>query len=397
MIPFFTYRPELLSAFVGQDEAIESITSFFDNFKPGKGLFLYGPPGCGKTSSIHAFAKQNDYEVLELNASDARNKSLLQDFLSKATGQMSLFGNKKLILLDEVDGLSGMKDRGAASAIVDYIKKSHFPIVATGVNVFDKKFSTLKKSCSLVEFDALKPSDILIVLEQTCERCQVDCDEAVLKAIARNAAGDARAALNDLFCFVVVKDTDDVTLDVRRKTEVISDVLIKVFKSTDPSVVFGAYDLVDDDLDKIFLWVDENVPKEYKKPQDLEMVYDVLSKADIFFGRIRRWQYYRFYVYCYLLLSVGVALSKKEKYKSLPSYKQPTRLLKYWQANMTYAKRKSIVEKIASVQNISKKTALQDSFPLLLPALANDKNVQEAFELTADEVAWARKTFAVVE
>ncbi|MEA3399487.1 MAG: AAA family ATPase, partial [Patescibacteria group bacterium] len=286
MIPFFTYKPSSISEFIGQDLAIEKINSFFSNFKKGKALFLYGPPGVGKTNLIHTYAKENNYELLELNASDARNKKELESFLSKATGQMSLFGTKKIILLDEIDGLSGRKDRGASSAIATYINKSSFPIAITGSNVFDKKFSPIKKSSSIVECKLLSSADIFTILKNTCERTKTSCEDSTLKLIARQSSGDARAALNDLFSFIVVSNSKIEDIGIRNKTELLASALIKVFKSTDPKVVFGSFDEVDEDLDKIFLWVDYNLPKEYTKANDLAKAYDILSLADRFFGRI---------------------------------------------------------------------------------------------------------------
>ncbi len=391
MEPFFLYRPDKLAGIIGQDEATTQIEEFFDDFKKGTGLFLFGPPGVGKTSSVYAFAKENNYEVLELNASDGRNQSTLKEFLSNATGQASLFGNKKIVLLDEVDGLSGTKDRGAASVIVDFIKKSTFPIVMTGVNVFDKKFSGIKKTSMLVEFNSLATPDIVTILQGACSRAKVDCDDKILKTLARQTAGDARGALNDLFSYLIVKDSSATDMDVRRQTQEIGDVLVRVFKSTDPNVVFGSFDSVNEDLDKIFLWVDENIPREYKKAKDIATAYDTLALADKFFGRIRRWQYYRYYVYCYLLLSVGIALSKDEKSTAEPNYRQPTRLLRYWQANMTYAKRKVIVEKLAEKMHISKKRALHDVYPFLLNALAHNNNLQKELDLDKEEVSWLQK------
>lgn len=390
MDPFFIYKPKSLSEITGQDKTVLVIESFFSSFKKGTGLFLYGPPGTGKTSSVYAFAREHNFEVLELNASDTRSAAGLKDFLSKATGQMSLFSTKKLILLDEVDGLSGMKDRGAASVIADYMKKSIFPIVVTGLDVFDKKFSPIKKVSKPVSFSSLKSSDVFSILKSACSRSSVSVSDTDLKSIARNANGDARAALNDLFSFVIIAGSSVSDAGIRRQTEDISDVLVKVFKSTDPSVVFGTFDNVNEDLDKIFLWLDQNIPHEYIKSKDLSNAYDVLALADRFFGRIRRWQYYRFYAYCYLLLSVGVALSKDSKSSVVPKYSQSTRLLKYWQANMTYSKRKSIIEKIATATRLSKKQALS-SFHLLLPALVSDVNLQSSLDLDADEIAWIKK------
>ncbi|MCF7799137.1 replication factor C large subunit [Candidatus Woesearchaeota archaeon] len=394
MEPFFLHRPDNLSGIIGQDEAIKQMKEFFKYFQKGKGLFLFGPPGVGKTASVYAYATQHNYEILELNASDARNQATLKEFLSNATGQASLFGNKKIILLDEVDGLSGTKDRGAPSVIADFIKRSTFPMVMTGVNVFDKKFSSLKKTSMTIQFNSLATNDVVTVLQGACMRAKINCDEKILKTLARQTAGDARGALNDLFAYLIIKDASTTDMDVRRKTQELGDVLVRVFKSTDPDVVFGSYDYVNEDLDKIFLWVDENLPKEYTKPIDVAKAYETLSLADIFFGRIRRWQYYRYYAYCYLLLSVGIALSKDEKSVTEPNYHQPTRLLRYWQANMMYAKRKVIIEKIADKMRISKRRALQDVYPFLLNALAHNAPLQDELELDKEEVAWLKKQVA---
>ena len=389
----FNHQPQRLEEIKGQDGAMIKLQAFFKTFKKGKGLFLYGPSGTGKTSSVYAYAKEHGYEVLELNASDARKQSVLKEFLSKATGQASLFADKKIILLDEIDGLSGIQDRGAASVIADYIKKSSFPIVATGVDPLDKKVKPIKKVSELIEFKPLTPSAITTVLEYVAKTHKAPYDEQVAKQVARNAAGDVRAALTDFF-IATIDATSELALAARKQTPTLSQALVRVFKSTQPDVVFGAYDDVQEDLDKIFLWVDQNVSKEYTKPKDLDRAFDMIAIADRFFGRIRRWQYYRFYVYCYLLLSVGVALSKDEKYDSPPRYSQPSRLLKYWQANMTYAKRKNIIEKLANATSTSQKTALQDTYPLLLSVLVRDAAVQEELELEAEEIEWLQKQVA---
>ncbi|MCA9478275.1 MAG: AAA family ATPase [Nanoarchaeota archaeon] len=383
MDPFFVHKPKSLSEIKGQPTS--KVADFFTHFRKGEALFIYGPHGTGKTSSVYAFAAENNYEVMELNAGDTRNQKNLTEWLSQVTGQASLFGNKKIILLDEVDGLSGVKDRGATGVIAKFISTSLFPIVITGVDVFDKKFSALKKSCDLIEYKPVGIDDMVEVLKSFSH-----IDTAQLRSIARNARGDVRAALNDLFTQIVLQSESE--FETRKQTEKLSDALIRVFKSTDPAVVLGSYDDVSEDLDKIFLWVDQNIPKEYTKIEDIEEAYGVVAQADRMFGRIRRWQYYRFYVYCYLLLSVGVALSKEKKYPTIPRYSQPSRLLKYWQANMTYAKRKSIVEKIALSQRISTKNALIQ-FHLLIPSIIGNKGLRDELEITSDELAWVQKKY----
>lgn len=379
-----------MNEIVGQEKSVKQVKDFFAKFKKGRGLFLYGPPGVGKTTSVYAYAKENNYEVLELNASDGRNQKILKEFLSNSTLQASLFGRKKIILLDEVDGLSGMKDRGAPTVISAFIKSSTFPIVLTGNNVFDKKFSKLKKETKVVEFEKVLPSDIRTIIENACTRAGITCDEKLVKKISRSCSGDARGALNDIFASSIIDGCNDDDIAARKQTDTMENALIRVLKSTNPDIALGAYDDVNEDLDKIFLWVDENVPREYKKIDDLERAYNEIAEADKFFGRIRKWQYYRFYVYCYQLLSAGIALAKDEKYTVPPNYRQSMRPLTYWKANMTYGKRNSIAEKIAAKTNSSVRRAKQDTMPLLMQAIVKDTSLQKEFEITKDELMWLR-------
>lgn len=393
--PFFNYKPSKIKDIIGQNKAINDIEVFLETFKKGKGLFLYGPTGTGKTSAVYAFAKEKNYEVLELNASDGRNQKALEDFLSKATGQFSLFNPKKLILIDEVDGLSGMNDRGATTVIANYIKKSTFPIIITGENPYDKKFSAIQKICKLIQFDKVDSKDIFEILKKICAEEKINVDEKILKQISRECAGDVRAGLIDLFSYAIGKEHfgKDVEFGERKRTDTMTDALIRVLKSTEPEMFLGAYDNVNEDLDKIFLWLDENIGKEYSDIEDLSKAYDNLAMADVYFGRIRRWQYYRFYVYCYQILSAGIALAKKSKYPIPPKYSQPMRLLKYWRANMNFAKRKTIIEKIAEKTNTSKKRAMQDIYPYIITALINDKKLSEEFELSSEEISWLKQNY----
>lgn len=43
-----------------------------------RAVLISGPPGIGKTTSAHLVAKLNGYTAIEVNASDARNKKLVE-------------------------------------------------------------------------------------------------------------------------------------------------------------------------------------------------------------------------------------------------------------------------------------------------------------------------------
>ncbi len=389
------YLPKGLKDVEGHGKVLEELRKFVTCFKKGKALLLYGDAGGGKTSSVYALAHDLNLELIEINASDTRNADGIDSLAGNASRQMSLFYKSKIILIDELDGISGRDDRGGVPAIIKLIESSSFPIILIASDPYTEKLSSLRKKSVLLEFQARPHIEILSLLKKICEKECVKYDEEALSMIARRAGGDMRAAINDLQSLasdnkVSRKEVEE--LGDREHTENIIPALMKVFKTTDPSVALGAYDNINEDLDKIFLWVDENLPKEYKRPEDLARGFEALSNADVFRGRILRWQHYRFYVYCYNLLSAGIALAKDEKYKSLIDYKQSGRILKIWIAKQKNLKKKAIAEKIAEKTHTSRKRALQDVLPYLRATAALNRKeaerIADYFELDPEQKEW---------
>ncbi len=387
----------------GQDRAVLKLKEFVIGFKKKKkkGVLLHGPTGCGKTCSAYAIAKEMGYEIVEVNASDTRNADQISSIIGEASKQMSLFCPKgKIILVDEIDGVSGMKDRGGIPTLVKIIEESAFPIIMTANDPFDKKFSSLRKKAEMIEFDILSYTDVFKILKHVCEVEEIDYDETALKMLARRAGGDARASVNDLQMLTgggrgLKKEHLEMLSDRERKEE-ITMALTKVFKTTDPMIAKQSFQVVEEDLKECMLWVDENLPKEYEKPADLARAYDFLSKADIMQRRIMRWQHWRFMAYVNDYLSAGVAVSKDEKYRKVVEYKRTQRLLKIWMANRKYQKRLAISEKIADKTHSSKKEVVKNTYPYIKEIFKNGNHdmVQaliEEFELDDGEVEYLRK------
>ena len=171
--------------------------------------------------------------------------------------------------------------------------------------------------------------------------------------------------------------------------------LFKVFKTTDPKVAIAAFDNVNEDLDEQLLWLDENLPREYTKAEDLAKAYDKLSKADVFNRRIRRWQHYRFLIYINALITAGIAVSKKERYRHHVEYKPTGKLLKLWWAKQKSMKKKAIAEKIAERIHTSKKEALKNTLPYIQVAFKKNKEFREKLtdelDLSEEEIEWLKK------
>uniref|UniRef100_K3WVL0 Replication factor C subunit 1 n=1 Tax=Globisporangium ultimum (strain ATCC 200006 / CBS 805.95 / DAOM BR144) TaxID=431595 RepID=K3WVL0_GLOUD len=115
-------------------------TKLADN-RGAKTILLSGPPGIGKTTIANLIARECGFECTELNASDTRSKKMLQTGLKDVLGSRALqFGPasgsskdkmhlaKRVIVMDEVDGMSG-GDRGGTAELILLIKKSKTPII----------------------------------------------------------------------------------------------------------------------------------------------------------------------------------------------------------------------------------------------------------------------------
>jgi len=397
-----TYLPKNTKEVLGQNKAIEQLTEYVKNYKTGKNkcCILYGGIGCGKTSSVIALANEVELELVEMNSSDFRNKDKIESFIGTAIRQRSLFFKGKMILVDELDALSGTKDRGAVQSIVKLVDDSVFPIICTVNDPYEKKISSLRKKSLLIEFHTLDYRTIANNLIRIMKDVGCDYDEDMIKALARRSGGDMRAAINDLQTTTnsgkkkldkeSLKEMEDYE---RNRTESITNAMLKVMKTTDAEVARVAFDNIDEDLDTVGLWLEENIPKEYEG-KDIAEAMDKLSKADVYKGRIRRWQHWRFLVYINALYSAGVALSKNEKYKKFVKYSPPSKILKLWQAKMKYMKRNAIAEKIGVHTHTSSKRIIQDVMPYL-KVMCKDKGfcdrLQEEFELEKEEIEWLKK------
>lgn len=397
MVPWTKkYSPKSSKDVSGQQEGLQQIRDFIVNFKKQKkkAMLIYGPSGTGKTTAVHAIAKENNLEIVEVNASDTRNSEQILAVLGNAAKQQSLFSKGKVILVDEVDGIAGQQDRGGVQALAKLIEKPAFPIILAANNPWDSKFSSLRSKTTMVQFMALDYLTIYRELKRICTSEKIKAEDDVLKNIARRSGGDMRSAINDLQIMGEISSDSLQELSDRDRTESVMQALMKVFKTTQPDIALPAFDNVQEDTDQVFLWIDENLPKEYTKPKDLARAYDALSLADVYRGRIRRWQHWRFLVYINNLLTAGVALGKDEKYHSFVKYGPTTRLLKIWQANQRQHRKKQIAQKIADKTYSSQKEILKSTMPYMKAIFKNKEmaeRISEELGLDKEEVEWLRK------
>ncbi|MGB9695574.1 MAG: AAA family ATPase, partial [Caldisericaceae bacterium] len=190
-----------MKEFAGNPEAVEKVKKWallFENGKIQKPIFLYGPPGIGKTALAYAVAHEMGWELIEFNASDTRNKNNVERIIGAASGSAGLFSRRKLILIDEVDGLEGTADRGGISAIVSMIRSSSQPIILTANDAWDRKLTPLRGGCDFVEMKRINKRTVLLTIREIAHKEGIKLSDEVLERIADASNGDLRSAIIDL-------------------------------------------------------------------------------------------------------------------------------------------------------------------------------------------------------
>lgn len=195
------YRPQTLDEVVGNEETLVRLRAIGqDGNMPN--LILCGPPGTGKTTSVHALARHllgNSYNagVLELNASDARGIDVVRNKIKGfAMNKVSLPpGRHKIIILDEADSMTSAAQQALRRTMEIYSNTTRF---ALACNISTKIIEPIQSRAAILRYTRLSDEQVLLRLKQVCAMEEVSYTDNGLEAIIFTAEGDLRNALNNL-------------------------------------------------------------------------------------------------------------------------------------------------------------------------------------------------------
>lgn len=389
------YAPESLEEFIGHTETLQFIRDWADSWDKGNPqmpILLSGPPGIGKTLIAMTLVKEHGWELLELNASDLRSAWRINKIAGHAAVSRTFSGNLRLILFDEVDGLY-REDTGGAGAIVKVLKEAFCPIILTANNVWDPKLSPIRSACKKIDMRRIHYATIAKYLEKIAKKEGLDVDKKILMQIARNCSGDVRSAINDLQILTQgikkVTEEDLKVLGERDREQNIFNTVMTILKTRDLRKSRESLENLEEDPDFILKWIDENLPKEYTKPEELYRAYDRVSRADVFLGRVYNRQYYGLWKYATDLMSSGVSLAKEETYKGFTRLSFPG-VIKYMSASKPEREvRKSIALKVGKLCHVSSSTAIKDYLPMIFEFMKDKEmavRLTAQFDLTEEEL-----------
>jgi len=351
------YRPRSLEQLVGNTDTIRTLREWISSWRreipKKKAILLIGPPGVGKTASIGALSHDLDMELVEFNASDKRNKGSIETTVWIAATQQTLDGRLRIIMLDEVDGLSGTSDRGGVGAILNVIAESVHPIVMTANNPSSPRLKDLRKNSLVLVFEPLEPSNVMGVLKRIADSQDALVKDKILEEIAERSAGDLRAAISDLEAILrggFPLEGELPSRDIKRN---VKEALSRLFMTTDSVAARRVVSEADVDHESLLLWLEQNVHLHLRSTKELEMGFEALSLGDLTLGRIMRKQNWKLLSYVYDFLSAGVATSRQESPFRHVDYTEPNWPLMVWQGNRKREKKTQILTKLAKFTGVS--------------------------------------------
>ena len=284
------YRPQIISDMVGNEEARAAITEWFVKWKKGtKPLLLVGPPGIGKTTIAYLVAKQFGYDMIGLNASDVRSKSRLNEILMPVLGNVSVLGTP-MIFVDEVDGIHGRGDYGGASALVDILKEPTVPIVLAANNDDSDKMKSIKKVVKTIQFKKIPPRLLRVYLENILKKQNAKLSPGSLIKVIDKSKGDIRSMIN---LTQSLETGFNPQTDQSFERVNVEDGVNAFFKANSIEEARSVlYSMQIDPREKINAFYSSIITSELDT-QTLAKYLEIISTADMLFGRIMKTQNWR--------------------------------------------------------------------------------------------------------
>jgi len=230
------YRPSNLDQLILPDAVM-------NKFKDGlvQNMLLTGSPGTGKTSCAKAIVNQFKLPYLYINASTDTSVDVIRTRITDFCSTVSIMdepGMFKVVILDEVDGVSDQFFKALRATMETFASNSRF--IAT-CNYINKLPDPILSRFEVVNFDFDKEEENELTKKyirrvyDICKAEEMTIEKEALVEFVRRNFPDLRSTLNKLQGYKT-QGTNNITVgDVKRFNSVYKDVFELIFNETDPA------------------------------------------------------------------------------------------------------------------------------------------------------------------
>lgn len=234
-------------------------------------------------------------------------------------------------------------------------------------NFYDltKKFEDIEAETEVVIFKKPQTSTIAKALMTICakERAHVELDAITI--IAENANGDVRAAIRDLQSLSIGKENVTASmaeaLTERDTTPDMFKFIIALLQKRNAYLARQVLKESDEDPPYAELWIGQNLPTHCANKQELANSFNVLSRADVYLGRVNRRMYYGFWSYAIDLMIDGVVESLKTPMNGFTRISFPKYLSLMSKSHSTRAMRRDVANRLCTITHTSANRVLNES------------------------------------
>ncbi|GBC68758.1 hypothetical protein HRbin01_00443 [archaeon HR01] len=386
------YRPKRISEIVGNKAAVESFLKWMSGWETGrpskKAALLYGPAGVGKTSTVYAYASERGYDVVEVNASDTRTKDKIESIIGSASQFSTIEGSrKKIILVDEVDGVDTKADSGGISALVKVVSETRIPIVLVANDPWDQRLAPLREKCEMIKYTRIHKASIASHIKKIADMEKLDISVDVIRRLAEKSEGDIRAAINDLQALASMGTVSQLpeAIGERDREEDIFKALAAVFNARNLKTAMTAINNVEMEPGELLTWVLDNAVEVYREPRHLSEALEYLARADMVLQKILKTQRWGLLKYFYALVS-GVGLGGVGSRGMRFTY--PSKIRYMAQSRARRETIDSISRKIAERCHLSTYKARKEMLPYVALLVRKDRDVAGFFGFDSSEVKY---------
>jgi len=230
------YRPKNLEDLILPDRVMNKFVNGVQ-----QNMLFAGSPGTGKTSTAKALVAQYDLPYLYINASTDTSVDVIRTRITDFCSTMSIMDDRnkfKVVILDEVDGVSDQFFKALRATMETFASNSRF--IAT-CNYINKLPDPILSRFEVLNFDFDKEEESELTKKyikrvyNICNEEGMTIEKPALVEFVRRNFPDLRSTLNKLQGYKT-QGTDNITVnDVMRFNSVYKDVFELIFNNIDPA------------------------------------------------------------------------------------------------------------------------------------------------------------------